>query len=53
MTLNSTLLYLVCGERPMFEKISKKDGREQELIDSYQGGRIVKGIDAEVASAPW
>uniref|UniRef100_A0A8C7WG82 Prothrombin n=1 Tax=Oncorhynchus mykiss TaxID=8022 RepID=A0A8C7WG82_ONCMY len=44
---------LVCGERPMFEKISKKDGREQELIDSYQGGRIVKGIDAEVASAPW
>lgn len=37
----------------MFEKISKKDGREQELIDSYQGGRIVKGIDAEVASAPW
>ncbi|CDQ59888.1 prothrombin [Oncorhynchus mykiss] len=44
---------MVCGERPMFEKISKKDGREQELIDSYQGGRIVKGIDAEVASAPW
>uniref|UniRef100_A0A673XQN6 Prothrombin n=1 Tax=Salmo trutta TaxID=8032 RepID=A0A673XQN6_SALTR len=44
---------LVCGERPMFEKISKKDGREQELIDSYQGSRIVKGIDAEVASAPW
>uniref|UniRef100_A0A4W5P0X1 Prothrombin n=1 Tax=Hucho hucho TaxID=62062 RepID=A0A4W5P0X1_9TELE len=43
---------MVCGERPMFEKISKKDSREQELIDSYQGGRIVKGIDAEVASAP-
>ncbi|XP_046897617.1 prothrombin isoform X2 [Hypomesus transpacificus] len=44
---------LVCGERPLFEKVNKKDAKEQELLDSYRGSRIVKGLDAEVASAPW
>ncbi|XP_067104840.1 prothrombin [Osmerus mordax] len=43
----------VCGERPLFEKVNKKDAKEQELLDSYRGSRIVKGLDAEVASAPW
>ncbi|XP_077584350.1 prothrombin [Stigmatopora nigra] len=43
----------VCGERPMFEKKDKKDGRENELEESYRQQRIVGGIDAEVASAPW
>uniref|UniRef100_A0A6Q2Y9E0 Prothrombin n=1 Tax=Esox lucius TaxID=8010 RepID=A0A6Q2Y9E0_ESOLU len=42
-----------CGVRPLFEKINKKDNKEEELLESYQGQRIVKGIDAEVASAPW
>ncbi|KAL1007039.1 hypothetical protein UPYG_G00081110 [Umbra pygmaea] len=44
---------LVCGERPLFEKINKKDSNEQELLESYQAQRIVKGVNAEVASAPW
>ncbi|CAJ1087472.1 coagulin factor II [Xyrichtys novacula] len=42
----------VCGERPLFEKINKKDNKEDELVESYQK-RIVGGDDAEVASAPW
>ncbi|XP_039907654.1 prothrombin isoform X1 [Simochromis diagramma] len=40
-----------CGQRPLFEKISKKDQNEAELVQSY--GRIVGGDDAEVGSAPW
>lgn len=40
-----------CGQRPLFEKISKKDQNEVELVQSY--GRIVGGDDAEVGSAPW
>lgn len=46
-------VWTVCGERPLFEKVNKKDAKEQELLDSYRGSRIVKGLDAEVASAPW
>ncbi|XP_052007703.1 prothrombin [Xyrauchen texanus] len=42
-----------CGERPLFEKISKEDKNEKELLTSYTGGRIVGGEEAEVASAPW
>ncbi|KAK2917286.1 prothrombin [Channa argus] len=42
-----------CGERPLFEKINKKDAKEDELLDSYRDKRIVGGIDVEVASAPW
>ncbi|XP_036391610.1 prothrombin [Megalops cyprinoides] len=44
---------LVCGERPFFEKTKKEDQNEQELLESYQGSRIVKGTDAEIGSAPW
>lgn len=43
----------VCGERPMFEKLSKKDAKEDELLESYREKRIVGGDEAEVASAPW
>ncbi|XP_031175699.1 prothrombin [Sander lucioperca] len=43
----------VCGERPLFEKIKKVDGKEAELLESYQEKRIVGGDGAEVASAPW
>ncbi|XP_063322600.1 prothrombin-like [Pelmatolapia mariae] len=42
-----------CGQRPLFEKISKKDQNEAELVESYAGARIVGGDDAEVGSAPW
>lgn len=35
----------------MFEKQTKEDETERELLASY--GRIVKGVDAEVGSAPW
>ncbi|CAF95775.1 unnamed protein product, partial [Tetraodon nigroviridis] len=42
-----------CGQRPLFEKISKKDAKEDELLESYREKRIVGGDDAEVASAPW
>uniref|UniRef100_A0A672HUA0 Prothrombin n=1 Tax=Salarias fasciatus TaxID=181472 RepID=A0A672HUA0_SALFA len=42
-----------CGVRPLFEKISKQDGKEAELLESYREQRIVGGDDAEVASAPW
>ncbi|XP_076579121.1 prothrombin [Chaetodon auriga] len=43
----------VCGQRPLFEKINKMDGKEAELLESYRDKRIVGGDDAEVASAPW
>ncbi|XP_047432201.1 prothrombin [Mugil cephalus] len=42
-----------CGQRPLFEKVGKKDSKEDELVDSYREKRIVGGDDAEVASAPW
>ncbi|XP_073318778.1 prothrombin [Pagrus major] len=42
-----------CGQRPLFEKLSKTDRKEEELLESYREGRIVGGDDAEVASAPW
>ncbi|XP_078540549.1 prothrombin isoform X2 [Lissotriton helveticus] len=42
-----------CGLRPLFEKTAKADKSEQELLDSYVGGRVVKGEDAEPGSAPW
>uniref|UniRef100_I3JR01 Prothrombin n=1 Tax=Oreochromis niloticus TaxID=8128 RepID=I3JR01_ORENI len=42
-----------CGQRPLFEKISKTDQKEAELLESYAGARIVGGDDAEVGSAPW
>ncbi|XP_048886035.1 prothrombin [Brienomyrus brachyistius] len=44
---------LECGDRPMFEKENKQDQNEKELLESYGGSRIVKGLDAEVGSAPW
>ncbi|XP_040029645.2 prothrombin [Gasterosteus aculeatus] len=43
----------VCGERPLFEKLKKKDRNEAELLESYRQERIVGGDDAQVASAPW
>lgn len=43
----------LCGVRPLFEKQSKQDKKEDELMDSYREKRIVGGDDAEVASAPW
>ncbi|XP_043438343.1 prothrombin [Prionailurus bengalensis] len=42
-----------CGLRPLFEKKSLKDKTEEELLDSYIDGRIVKGWDAEIGIAPW
>lgn len=42
-----------CGVRPLFEKISKEDKNEKELLMSYTGSRIVGGEEAETASAPW
>uniref|UniRef100_A0A4W6DU38 Prothrombin n=1 Tax=Lates calcarifer TaxID=8187 RepID=A0A4W6DU38_LATCA len=42
-----------CGLRPLFEKENKKDAKEEELLESYRGSRIVGGDKAEVASAPW
>ncbi|ELW48852.1 Prothrombin [Tupaia chinensis] len=42
-----------CGLRPLFEKKSLEDSTEKELLDSYIAGRIVKGREAEVGSAPW
>ncbi|KAM9820242.1 prothrombin [Neosynchiropus ocellatus] len=44
---------LGCGQRPLFEKMNKKDAKEIELLESYREQRIVGGDDAEVASAPW
>ncbi|XP_069479301.1 prothrombin [Ambystoma mexicanum] len=43
----------VCGIRPLFEKENKADKSEQQLLDSYIGGRVVHGEDAEQGSAPW
>ncbi|XP_043938462.1 prothrombin [Protopterus annectens] len=42
-----------CGIRPKFEKSNIKDKSEHELLESYIGGRIVKGVDVEFGSAPW
>ncbi|XP_074853711.1 prothrombin [Carettochelys insculpta] len=42
-----------CGIRPLFEKKKTTDKNELELLESYAGGRVVKGEDAEVGSAPW
>uniref|UniRef100_A0A3B4D5H3 Prothrombin n=1 Tax=Pygocentrus nattereri TaxID=42514 RepID=A0A3B4D5H3_PYGNA len=41
-----------CGVRPLFEKVSKADETESDLIKSY-AKRIVGGLTAEVGSAPW
>lgn len=43
----------VCGQRPLFEKLNKKDTKEVELLESYREQRIVGGDEADVASAPW
>ncbi|XP_072307111.1 prothrombin [Eucyclogobius newberryi] len=43
----------LCGRRPLFEAKAVKDQKEEELLESYRGSRIVGGISAEVASAPW
>ncbi|KAG8438275.1 hypothetical protein GDO86_008821 [Hymenochirus boettgeri] len=43
----------VCGLRPLFEKKSVVDQTDQELLDSYVEGRVVKGQNAEPGSAPW
>lgn len=43
----------VCGQRPLFEKLNKVDGKEAELLESYREQRIVGGDEAEVASVPW
>ncbi|XP_072473715.1 prothrombin [Notamacropus eugenii] len=42
-----------CGLRPLFEKKGLQDNSEHELLDSYIGGRIVHGDDAELGTAPW
>uniref|UniRef100_A0A8C5MGA1 Prothrombin n=1 Tax=Leptobrachium leishanense TaxID=445787 RepID=A0A8C5MGA1_9ANUR len=42
-----------CGLRPLFEKKSRGDKSEAELLASYIQGRIVKGEDAEQGSSPW
>lgn len=42
-----------CGLRPLFEKKSLEDQTEQQLLESYIGGRIVAGWDAEIGLAPW
>ncbi|XP_054443037.1 prothrombin [Pteronotus mesoamericanus] len=42
-----------CGLRPLFEKMSKEDKTEAELLESYIPGRIVHGWDAEIGLAPW
>ncbi|XP_027693546.1 prothrombin, partial [Vombatus ursinus] len=42
-----------CGLRPLFEKKGLEDNTEKELMESYIGGRIVHGDDAELGSAPW
>ncbi|XP_062973557.1 prothrombin [Elgaria multicarinata webbii] len=42
-----------CGLRPLFEKKKITDKSEHELEESYLAGRVVKGENAEVGSAPW
>ncbi|XP_053131386.1 prothrombin isoform X2 [Hemicordylus capensis] len=42
-----------CGIRPLFEKKKIQDNSEQELEESYQGGRVVGGQKAEKGSSPW
>ena len=34
-------------------QVQKEDAKESELLESYQGSRIVGGDDAEEASSPW
>uniref|UniRef100_A0AAV2LEF2 Peptidase S1 domain-containing protein n=1 Tax=Knipowitschia caucasica TaxID=637954 RepID=A0AAV2LEF2_KNICA len=41
-----------CGQRPLFEAKGLQDQKEEELLESYRGGRIVGGINAEIGSAP-
>ncbi|NXP82714.1 THRB protein, partial [Ramphastos sulfuratus] len=42
-----------CGIRPLFEKKKLADRTEKELLESYRGGRVVHGDDAEMGSSPW
>uniref|UniRef100_A0A8C5SCI2 Prothrombin n=1 Tax=Laticauda laticaudata TaxID=8630 RepID=A0A8C5SCI2_LATLA len=42
-----------CGIRPLFEEKKIADSTENELLESYLQGRIVKGVEADVGSAPW
>uniref|UniRef100_A0A8C6XSW2 Prothrombin n=1 Tax=Naja naja TaxID=35670 RepID=A0A8C6XSW2_NAJNA len=42
-----------CGIRPLFEEKNICDSTENELVESYLQGRIVKGREADVGSAPW
>ncbi|NXN07950.1 THRB protein, partial [Indicator maculatus] len=42
-----------CGIRPLFEKKKLTDKTEKELLESYMGGRVVHGDDAEIGSSPW
>ncbi|XP_029438959.1 LOW QUALITY PROTEIN: prothrombin [Rhinatrema bivittatum] len=42
-----------CGLRPLFETKGIEDSSEHKLLESFIGGRIVKGEDAEPGSAPW
>ncbi|XP_020654675.3 prothrombin [Pogona vitticeps] len=42
-----------CGIRPLFEKKKIADNTEHQLLESYLSGRIVKGSDADLGSAPW
>lgn len=46
-------MFTDCGIRPLFEKKKTADNTEHELLESYIGGRIVKGSDADLGSAPW
>lgn len=50
---NRLPIFSDCGTRPLFEKKQITDQSEKELLDSYRGGRVVHGNDAEVGSSPW
>lgn len=47
------LFFPDCGTRPLFEKKKLTDKSEKELLESYIGGRVVHGDDAEQGSSPW